>query len=69
MSGASNTHTGVEKCIQNFSWKLERSGRLSRPKRRWEDSIKTNLREIGCNSVDLIQITQSRLRNILVPAR
>jgi hypothetical protein len=27
---------------------------LGRPKRRWEDNIKTDLREVGCGCVDWI---------------
>jgi hypothetical protein len=27
---------------------------LGRPKRRWEDSMKTDLKEIGCDGVDWI---------------
>jgi hypothetical protein len=42
----------------------EREGRrpLGRPRRRWEDGIKTDLREIGLGSVDWIQLAQDRDR-------
>jgi hypothetical protein len=35
---------------------------LGRPKRRWEDNIKTDLREVGCGCVDLIGLVQDRDR-------
>jgi hypothetical protein len=35
---------------------------LGRPMRRWEDGIKMDLREIGCGSVDWIQLAQDRDR-------
>jgi hypothetical protein len=33
---------------------------LRRPTRRWVDNIKRDLREIGCNSVDCIDVAQDR---------
>jgi hypothetical protein len=35
---------------------------LGRPKRRWEDGIRMDLREIGWGSVDWIQLAQDRDR-------
>jgi hypothetical protein len=35
---------------------------LERPRRRWEDGIRTDLREIGWGSVDWIQLAQDRDR-------
>jgi hypothetical protein len=35
---------------------------LGRPRRRWEDGIRMDLREIGWGSVDLIQLAQNRDR-------
>jgi hypothetical protein len=35
---------------------------LGRPRRRWEDGIRMNLREIGFGSVDWIQLAQDRDR-------
>jgi hypothetical protein len=34
--------------------KLERKRPLRRPRRRWEDNIRTYLREIGCEGVDWV---------------
>jgi hypothetical protein len=33
---------------------------LGRPKRRWVNNIKMNLREIGCGGVDWIDLAQDR---------
>jgi hypothetical protein len=35
---------------------------LGRPRRRWEDNIKKNLREIGFGDVDWIYLVQDRER-------
>jgi len=49
---------------------------LGRPRLRWEDNIKMDLQEVGCESVDWIDLAQDRDRwravinvvmNILVP--
>ena len=33
-----------------------------RPRRRWEDNIKTDLQEVGCGGVDCIDVAQDRDR-------
>ena len=33
---------------------------LGRPRRRWEDNIKMNLREMGCDPRDLIAFAEDR---------
>jgi hypothetical protein len=33
---------------------------LGRPRRRWVDNIKMDLREIGCDGVDWIDVVQDR---------
>jgi hypothetical protein len=35
---------------------------LGRPRRRWEDNIKIDLREIGWGGIDWIDLTQNRDR-------
>jgi hypothetical protein len=35
---------------------------LGRPRHRWEDNIKTDLRELGCGCVDWIGLAQDRDR-------
>ena len=33
---------------------------LGRPRRRWEDNIKMDLQEVGCGSMDWIELDQDR---------
>jgi len=49
---------------------------LGRPRRRWEDNIRMDLREMGCGCVDWMQLAQDRdmcralesaVMNLLVP--
>ena len=35
---------------------------LGRPRRRWEDNIKMDLQEVGCGSVDWIELAQGKDR-------
>jgi hypothetical protein len=42
--------------------KPEEKRPLGRPRRRWEDGIRMDLREIGLESVDWIQLAQDRDR-------
>jgi hypothetical protein len=39
---------------------LEGKRPLERPRRRWEDNIKLDLREIGWDGMDWIDLTQDR---------
>jgi hypothetical protein len=40
--------------------KPEGEGPLERPRRRWEDGVRMDLREIGLGGVDWIQLAQDR---------
>jgi hypothetical protein len=42
--------------------KLEGRRPLGRPRRRWKDGIRTDLKEIGWKSVEWIQLAQDRVR-------
>jgi len=35
---------------------------LARPRRRWEDNIKMDFQEVGCGSMDWIELVQDRDR-------
>jgi len=35
---------------------------LGRPRRRWEDNIKTDLRKVGCGCLDWMELAQDRDR-------
>jgi len=43
-------------------WKPERKRPLGIPRRRWEDNIKMDLQEVGCRSMDWIDVAQDRDR-------
>jgi hypothetical protein len=47
VGGACDTHGRGEKRVQGFGGKTRRKRPLERPRRRWEDGIKVELREIG----------------------
>jgi hypothetical protein len=42
--------------------KLDQKRRLVRPRRRWEDNIKIDLREVGWSGMDWIDLAQDRDR-------
>ena len=44
-----------------FWWGNLREG-LGRPRRRWEDNIRMDLREVGCGCVDWMELAQDRDR-------
>ena len=45
-----------------FLGKPEGKRLLGSPRRRWEDNIKTDLEEMGCESMDCIGLAQNRYR-------
>jgi hypothetical protein len=42
--------------------KLEGKKQLGRSRRRWEDNIKMDLKEVGCGGTDWIELVQDRDR-------
>ena len=42
--------------------KLEETRPLGKPRCRWEDNIKADLQEVGCGSVEWIDLAQDRNR-------
>jgi hypothetical protein len=48
IGGLCSTHEREEKCVQKFYWKIQEMRTFRRSKRRCEDNIKLNLREIRC---------------------
>ena len=42
--------------------KSEEKRPLGRPRRRWEDNIKMDFQEVGCGSIDWIELAQYRER-------
>jgi hypothetical protein len=60
MGGACSTIGGEEECIQDIGGKARRKGTIGKPRRRWVDNIKMDLREIECDGVDWIDMAQHR---------
>jgi hypothetical protein len=50
MSKACSTHGGEDECIQDFRRELGKRS-SERLRRRWEDNIKTELRETECGGI------------------
>jgi hypothetical protein len=62
MDRACSTKVGEEECVQDINGKARRKETLGRPKRRWVDNIKMDLREIEWDGVDWIDMAQDRDR-------
>ena len=50
MDGACSTYGGQERCIQGLGGESEGMRPLGRPRLRWEDNIKMDLQEVGCEA-------------------
>jgi hypothetical protein len=57
-----NTHGKGEKFYKVLVGKPEGKIPLGRPRRRWQDGIRMDLREIGLGGVDWIRLAQDRDR-------
>jgi hypothetical protein len=62
VGGTCGTHGRGEKSVQGFGGKDVGKRPLGRPRRRWEDGISMDLREIGLGGVDWIRLAQDRVR-------
>jgi len=62
MGGACSAYGGGERCVQGFGGETEGTTPLGRPRRRWEDNIRMDVREVGCGCVDWIELAQDRDR-------
>jgi hypothetical protein len=60
MDGACSTHGRDEKCMQNLVGKPECVRPLGRPRRRREDNIRINVREMEWEMEDWMQLAQDR---------
>jgi hypothetical protein len=58
MSGACSTHGIDKKFVQNFDWNKP----LGRPRRKLEDNIRMDVKEIMWENVDWIHLAQDRDR-------
>jgi hypothetical protein len=62
VGGTCGTHGGGERCLQGLSGRSEGKRPLGRPRRRWGDNIKMDLKEIGYDGANWIQLAQDRVR-------
>jgi hypothetical protein len=62
VGGACGTHGRREKLYKILVGKPEGKRPLRRPRRRWEDGIRMDLRETGLGCVDWIRLAQDRDR-------
>jgi hypothetical protein len=53
---------GGERCLQSLVGRSEGKRKLRRPRRRWEDNIKLDLRETGIDGSNWIQLAQDRVQ-------
>jgi hypothetical protein len=62
VGGTCGTHGGGERCLQGFGWEARRKETTGRPRRRWEDNIKMDLREIGIDGANWIRLAQDSVQ-------
>jgi hypothetical protein len=60
MGGAYSTNGEKRNAYRIWVGKPERKRPLGRPRRRWEDNIRMDLREIGWGDMDWIDLAQDR---------
>ena len=61
MGGACGAYGGEERCAQGSSGETWGKEPLGRPRRRWEDNIKMDLREVGEGGASM-ELAQDRER-------
>jgi hypothetical protein len=62
VGGTCGMHGGRERCLQVLIGRPEGKRPLGRPRRRWEDNIKLDLRKIGIDGVNWIRLAQNRVQ-------
>jgi hypothetical protein len=62
VSWTCGTHREGRGVYRILAGRLEAKRPLGRPRRRWEDNIKLDLREIGIDGANWIQLTQDRVQ-------
>ena len=62
MSGARRRMGGMTGVYRVLVGKPEGKRPYGRPRRRWEDNIKMDLQEVGCEGMDWIELAQDRDR-------
>ena len=62
MGGTFSAYGGEKKRMQGFGGEPEGKRPLVKPRRKWEDNIKMDLREVGCGGMDWTDLAQDRDR-------
>jgi hypothetical protein len=62
VGGTCGTHGGGDRCLQGLFGRPEGKRPLGRPRRRWENNIKMNLRKIGIDGANWIQLAQNKVQ-------
>ena len=62
MGGACGAYGGGERCARGSGGKNRGKETLGRPRRRWEDNIKTDLQEVVGGCGDWMELDQDRER-------
>ena len=62
MGGACSTYEDRRGVYKVLVWKPEGKSPLGRPRCKWEDNIKMDLKEVGCGSMDWIELAEDRDR-------
>ena len=62
MDWTCSKYGGEESCMLAFCREILGKETLGRPKHRWEDNIEMDLHEVGCRSMDWIDLSQNRDR-------
>jgi hypothetical protein len=60
MGRARSTNGGEEECMQDIGGKARKKRSLGRRRRMWVNNIKVDLREIGWDGMDWIDLAQDR---------
>ena len=60
MGRTCSTYGAIHKCVQSCSGKPEGKRPLGRPRRRWENNIKMDLTEVGCDPGEWIDLAEDR---------
>jgi hypothetical protein len=62
MGGACSTYGEVRDVYRVLVRKPEERRPMGRLRRRWEDTIRIDLREVGCGCVDWMELAQDKVR-------
>ena len=60
MGGACSAYGEEVRIYRDLTGKAEGNRTLGRPRRRWEDNIRVDLRKVGCGGTDWIELVQDR---------